>query len=113
MAVTLSEKAATELKRVMEEQKIDEGSALRVKVSGGGCSGFSYQLGFDTQYDEKNDAKYACHGVDVIVDRKSALYLDGTEIEFHDGSGDIARRGFEFKNPNATKTCGCGSSFQA
>ena len=110
MAITLTEKAATEVKKIMGDQKMDEGTLLRVGVTGGGCSGFSYALGFDQAYDENSDSKYDMHGVPVVVDKKSALYLDGTTIDFYDG---IERRGFTFDNPNAVKSCGCGSSFQA
>ena len=110
MGITLTEKAASEVKRIIEEQKLEEGTLLRVGVAGGGCSGFSYQLGFDKAFSEGEDAKYACHGIDVVVDKKSALYLDGTTVDYYDG---IEKRGFTFENPNATKSCGCGSSFQA
>ncbi|MEZ6103755.1 MAG: iron-sulfur cluster assembly accessory protein [Pirellulaceae bacterium] len=110
MSVILTEKAASEVKRIMAEQKYDEGTVLRVKVTGGGCSGFSYALGFDTEFDDTKDAKASFHGVDVVVDRKSALYLEGTTVDFY---SDIERRGFTFDNPNAVKSCGCGSSFQA
>jgi iron-sulfur cluster assembly protein len=110
MAVILSEKAATEVKKIMLEQKLEEGTLLRVGVAGGGCSGFSYSLGFDKSFDTKTDSKYDYHGVQVVVDKKSALYLDGTVIDFYDG---LEKRGFTFENPNATKTCGCGSSFSA
>lgn len=110
MAVTLTEKAAEEVKRIMADQKLEEGTVLRVGVTGGGCSGFSYALGFDKEFDERLDAKYDYHGVPVVVDKKSALYLDGTTVDFYDG---IDARGFKFDNPNAVKSCGCGSSFQA
>lgn len=110
MAVTLTEKAAAEIKRRMDDQKMDESSMLRVAVSGGGCSGFSYGLAFDTNYSEANDSKYDCHGVPVVVDKKSALYLEGTTVDFQD---DLQGYGFRFDNPMAVKTCGCGSSFQA
>jgi iron-sulfur cluster assembly protein len=110
MAVQLSEKAASEVKKIMQEQKFDESTVLRVGVAGGGCSGFSYALGFDKAFDEKADSKYDCHGVTVVVDKKSALYLDGTTVDFYEG---LDKRGFTFTNSNATKTCGCGSSFQA
>jgi iron-sulfur cluster assembly protein len=110
MGVTLSERAATEVKKIIAEQKLEPGMVLRVGVTGGGCSGFSYALGFDKEFDEKADSKFDCFGVPVVVDKKSALYLDGTTVDFHDG---IDRRGFTFDNPNATKSCGCGSSFQA
>ena len=64
----------------------------------------------DTQFDDKADSRYNFHGVDVVVDKKSALYLDGTTLDWYDG---LERRGFTFDNPNVVKTCGCGSSFQA
>lgn len=110
MAVTLSEKAASEVKRIMDEQKLEAGMVLRVGVAGGGCSGFQYSLGFDKGYDEKLDAKYDYHGVTMVVDKKSSLYLDGTTVDFYDG---LEKRGFTFENPNAVKSCGCGSSFSA
>jgi iron-sulfur cluster assembly protein len=110
MAVMLTEKAANEVKRILADQKVEPGTVLRVGVAGGGCSGFSYQLAFDKSYDEKTDSKYEYHGVPVVVDKKSALYLDGTTIDFYDG---LEARGFKFDNPNAVKSCGCGSSFQA
>lgn len=110
MGVTLTEKAAREVKRIVEDQKLDEGMVLRVGVAGGGCSGFSYALGFDKNVDAAMDTKFECHGVTMVVDKKSALYLDGTTVDFYDG---VEKRGFTFENPNAVKTCGCGSSFQA
>jgi iron-sulfur cluster assembly protein len=110
MAFTLTEKAAHEVKRIMEDQKLEEGTVLRVGVTGGGCSGFSYSLGFDKTIDEAKDSTYAQHGISVVVDKKSALYLDGATVDFYEG---VERRGFTFDNPNAVKTCGCGSSFQA
>lgn len=110
MAVTLTEKAALEVKRIIEDQKLEEGTVLRIGVTGGGCSGFSYALGFDKTVDTKVDTQYECHGVKMVVDKKSALYLDGTTVDFYDG---VEKRGFTFENPNAVKSCGCGSSFQA
>ena len=110
MSITLTERAATEVKRILDEQKYETGTFLRVGVTGGGCSGFSYALGFDKQYDEKADAKLDQHGVTVVVDKKSALYLEGTAVDFFEG---LEKRGFTFENPNAVKSCGCGSSFQA
>lgn len=110
MGVMLTERAASEVKKILQEQKLEEGTLLRVGVTGGGCSGFSYALGFDKAFDEKADSKYDHHGVSVVVDKKSALYLDGTTVDFYDG---LEKRGFTFDNPNAVKSCGCGSSFQA
>jgi iron-sulfur cluster assembly protein len=110
MSVILTEKAANEVKRIISDQKLEEGTLLRVGVAGGGCSGFSYSLGFDKNYDQKIDSKYDHHGISLIVDKKSSLYLDGTTVDFYEG---IDKRGFTFENPNAVKSCGCGSSFQA
>jgi iron-sulfur cluster assembly protein len=110
MAITLTERAAAEVKRVKEEQKVDPEMFLRIRIAAGGCSGFNYALGFDSEFDEKADSKYDCSGVDVVVDKKSSLYLDGTTVDFLDS---IERRGFAFDNPNVIRTCGCGGSFQA
>jgi len=85
MGIVLTEKAASEVKRIIADQKIEPEMVLRVGVTGGGCSGFSYALGFDKSFDEKVDAKYEYHGVPVVVDKKSALYLDGTTIDFYEG----------------------------
>lgn len=110
MVIELTERAADEVKKILTEQKLEGETVLRVGVTGGGCSGFSYSLGFATDYDATADSKSSQHGVDVVVDRKSALYLDGTKLDFKE---EIDRRGFTFENPNAVKSCGCGSSFQA
>tara|TARA_R110000751_G_scaffold60557_2_gene126341 strand:- start:3025 stop:3345 length:321 start_codon:yes stop_codon:yes gene_type:complete len=104
-AVKLTEAAAEEIKKSKEDD-----SYLRVSVNGGGCSGFEYKLTFDQEYDEGKDTLSNQHGVDIIVDKKSALYLDGTVLDYY---SDISKRGFTFTNPNAVKSCGCGSSFQA
>ena len=78
-------------------------------MRGGGCSGFEYGLTVSHEYDEEKDTLCSQHGVDVVVDKKSALYLEGTKLDYYN---DIARRGFTFDNPSAVKSCGCGSSFQ-
>lgn len=110
MSVVLTETAAAEVARTRESQKVGDDFFLRVGINAGGCSGFSYMFRFDNEFDEKADSKTNFHGIDVVVDRKSALYLEGTTIDFHEG---LDRRGFTFDNPNAKKSCGCGSSFQA
>ena len=106
--VIITEKAAGEMNRVLSDKKLPEGTVLRVGIAGGGCSGFSYSLGFDDKVDEMNDVITTQHGLRVAVDRKSAMFLEGTTVDFYDG---IERRGFTFDNPNAKKSCGCGTSF--
>ena len=110
MAVTLTERAATEVARVKHEQKLDDDMFLRIAIGAGGCSGFNYKLQFDNHFDETRDTKYDCHGVSVVVDKKSSLYLDGTTVDWYES---IEQRGFAFDNPNVVRSCGCGSSFQA
>ncbi len=109
MAITLSETAAREIKTIIDQQGLSKEVALRVGVKGGGCSGFSYVLDL-TESQPDNDEIMESNGVKIYADRKSYLYLNGTEIDFKD---EIMGRGFVFKNPNATSTCGCGSSFSA
>ena len=110
MSVKITASAAREFKKVIVEQKMPDTIALRVGVKGGGCSGFEYQLEFDNTVNEDADLLVEMHGVRVAVDKKSALFLDGTEIDFHES---LDKRGFVFNNANATKSCGCGSSFSA
>jgi iron-sulfur cluster assembly protein len=106
MTIELTETAALEAKKFLEDT---EEKYLRVGVKGGGCSGFEYSLTVGHEYDEQKDTLSNQYGVDVVVDKKSALYLEGTTLDYH---SDISKRGFKFDNPNATKSCGCGSSFQ-
>ena len=108
MGVMLSESAAKEVKKIITEQNLPEGTVLRVGVQGGGCSGFSYSLNFDTAVSEK-DRVIELHGIKIAVEKKFDPYLDGTVVDFYDG---LEKRGFVFNNPNVTKSCGCGSSFQ-
>ena len=105
--ISITERAASEVKRIVTEQKLPESTALRVGVKGGGCSGFSYTLGFDDQLSE-TDQVFDIDGVKVVCDPKSFLYLNGTQIDFED---NLMGRGFKFGNPNAAKSCGCGESF--
>lgn len=106
--VTLTEAAVEEVKRLMNVQGITEGG-LRLGVKGGGCSGLSYTINFDDKIGQY-DTVYDLDGVKVIVDAKSAIYLQGTQLDFHK---DLLGGGFRFINPNAEKTCGCGESFSA
>ncbi len=106
--VTITAKAANEMNRVLSDKNMPATTVLRIGVAGGGCSGFSYSLGFDDKCDEMNDVVSEQHGLKVAVDRKSAMFLEGTTVDFYDG---IERRGFTFDNPNSKKSCGSGSSF--
>jgi iron-sulfur cluster assembly protein len=108
MAVSLSESAAKEVKKIIADQNLPEDTVLRVGVQGGGCSGFAYSLNFDTAVSER-DRIADFFGVKLAVDKKFDPYLDGTVVDFYDG---LEKRGFVFNNPNVVKSCGCGSSFQ-
>ena len=108
MGVTLTEKAADEVKKIITDQSLPEGTVLRIGVKGGGCSGFAYDLNFDTDTSDR-DRVVEQHGVKMAVDKKFDPYLDGTVLDFYDG---LEKRGFVFENPNVVKSCGCGSSFQ-
>ena len=111
MPVMLSETAAREIKKIIDEQKLPaEQTRLRVGVKGGGCSGFSYMLDLTEEPKTDSDEEMEAHGVKILVYNKSYLYLNGGESDFKD---EVMGRGFVFKNPNATSTCGCGSSFTA
>jgi len=108
--VSLTESAAREVRNIVQQQELDGDKVrLRVGVKGGGCSGFSYLLDL-TETQKETDEVFEQHGIKIIVDPKSLLYLNGTVIDFRD---EIMGRGFVFQNPNATTTCGCGSSFSA
>ena len=111
MGISLSETAAREIKDIIKQQNLpEETTRLRVGVKGGGCSGFSYMLDLTEEPKSEMDEELEAHGVKILCDMKSYLYLNGVEIDFKD---EVMGRGFVFKNPNATSTCGCGSSFQA
>jgi iron-sulfur cluster assembly protein len=104
--ITLSEGALQELRRLMAEPGFEATQALRIGVKGGGCSGLSYMLGFDEA--EADDARFEIEGIPVLMKPAHSLYLKGMMVDFEDG---LNARGFMFKNPNASTTCGCGSSF--
>jgi iron-sulfur cluster assembly protein len=112
MGINVTEKAASEVKRIIGEQQsqggLPEKIYLRVRVVGGGCSGFQHKLDLDPQVSEKLDDVYEFHGIPVVIDKRSIMYLDGATVDFHD---DLNRRGFSITNPQAKSTCGCGSSF--
>ena len=109
MAVSLTERAAQEVKTIIAQQELGEKTSLRMAVKGGGCSGFTYTLDL-TEHVNDNDETFDCHGINVVVDPKSYLYLNGTSVDFKE---EMMGRGFVFNNPNATSSCGCGSSFSA
>lgn len=106
--ISITEKAKEQLIQLMEKDHVDTTSGfVRVGVEGGGCSGLTYQLKFDTELKE-NDKVFEDKGLKLVVDKKSFLYLVGTELDFSDG---LNGKGFQFHNPNASRTCGCGESF--
>lgn len=105
--VTLTAGAVTEVKRLISEHEgYEDGQYLRVGVKGGGCSGLTYVLGFDNKEDD--DAVYDIEGIPVIMKEAHSIYLMGIEVDFQKG---LNARGFVFNNPNASSTCGCGTSF--
>ncbi len=103
--ISLTSGATKELKRLLSEVS-GEGKYVRIGVKGGGCAGFTYVLEFDTKKD--GDTEYEINGIKIVVDPMHELYLAGTEVDFQQG---LNSRGFIYKNPNASKTCGCGESF--
>jgi iron-sulfur cluster insertion protein len=113
MPITVTEKAAGEVKRIIAEQQGQNPETpqkiyLRMRVVGGGCSGFQHKLDLDPVINEKLDEVFEMHGVPVVVDKRSLMYLGDATVDFHD---EINRRGFSITNPSAKSTCGCGSSF--
>jgi iron-sulfur cluster assembly accessory protein len=106
--VTLTANAIAELKRLMNEPGFDTAKVLRVGVKGGGCSGMTYVLGFDDK--QAGDDEFTIDGVPCVMNAAHGIYLMGMQVDWQDG---LNSRGFTFNNPNATKTCGCGTSFAA
>lgn len=105
--ITVTPRATEELKKIMAQESPDEPLALRVGVKGGGCSGLTYFLALEKE-ERPGDKVFDFDGVKVLLDSKSAIYLEGTELDFTDG---LMGTGFTFRNPKAVRTCGCGSSF--
>ena len=106
--VTLTDGAVKELIKLKDQQEIGDDFGLRVGVEGGGCAGMNYILGFDQKKD--GDSEYLIDGIRIFMNKAHGLYLAGMEIDFQNG---LDARGFTFNNPNASKTCGCGTSFSA
>lgn len=104
--VTLTPGAIREIRKIMSQDDFDNNQALRFGVKGGGCSGMTYILGFDKL--GENDLQFEIDGIPCIMNRSHGLYLHGMEIDWQDG---LNNRGFTFRNPNASATCGCGTSF--
>ena len=104
--VTLTASAKEEIRRLMTEVGFDTRQFLRIGVKGGGCSGMTYVLGFDTK--SEKDESFDIDGLSIIMEKSHGIYLMGMEVDWQ---GGLNSRGFTFNNPNASKTCGCGTSF--
>lgn len=104
--IKISDRAAKEIKQIIQENNIPSEYALRIGVKAGGCSGFTYVLIFDIV--KENDTVFESNGIKVAIDQKSLFYLEGTELDFVDS---LMGRGFVFHNPNSVRSCGCGHSF--
>ncbi|PIY12543.1 MAG: iron-sulfur cluster assembly accessory protein [Flexibacter sp. CG_4_10_14_3_um_filter_32_15] len=105
--ITITEKAATQISQLKQQENYAPDSNIRVSVQGGGCSGLMYDLAFDASIQD-SDQVFEDRGIKIVVDKKSLLYLLGTSLDFTDG---LNGKGFQFVNPNASRTCGCGESF--
>ncbi|MFO0878018.1 MAG: iron-sulfur cluster assembly accessory protein [Gemmataceae bacterium] len=113
MAIELTEKAASKVKEIISEGQANgslpkDKMYLRLRVVGGGCSGFQNKLDLDPEVKDKVDEIFEFHGVPVVIDKKSLIYLTGARVDYHD---EMHRSGFSISNPNAKSTCGCGSSY--
>jgi len=106
--VSLTDGAISQLFSIRDAENIPADHYLRVGVKGGGCSGFTYVLGFDLP--QENDETFEVNGIRVVMNKAHAIYLLGMEVDF---ASDLNNRGFTFNNPNASSTCGCGTSFSA
>lgn len=104
--VSLTERAARQVRKIISEEDLEDNLYLRVAVEGGGCSGLSYKLGLDHRTEE--DEIIESQGIEILVDPRHMMYLEGISIDYPDG---LDARGFTFDNPNASESCGCGSSF--
>ncbi|HMB40632.1 MAG TPA: iron-sulfur cluster assembly accessory protein [Balneolaceae bacterium] len=109
MSLHISDKAARRIAEIRSEKNISSDTPLRVSVVSGGCSGLTYNLEFDSdKKPDESDKQFEDHGIKLVVDMRSFLYLAGTELEYTDG---LTGQGFHFKNPNASRSCSCGESF--
>lgn len=109
MSISISERAAKRIHEIRHEKNVSSDIPLRVSVVSGGCSGLTYDLDFDSDQEiSKDDKQFEEHGVKVVVDMRSFLYLAGTNLDYTDG---LTGQGFHFHNPNAVRSCSCGESF--
>jgi iron-sulfur cluster assembly protein len=109
MSISISERAAQRIREIREQQSVSPDIPLRVSVVSGGCSGLTYDLDFDSDREiSKEDKQFEEHGIKVVVDMRSFLYLAGTNLDYTDG---LTGQGFHFHNPNAVRSCSCGESF--
>ncbi|MFO7800564.1 HesB/IscA family protein [Rhodohalobacter sp.] len=109
MSISISDRAAKRIHQIRNEQDISEDTPLRVSVVSGGCSGLTYDLDFDSKKEiTKEDKEFEAHGIKIVVDTRSFLYLAGTNLDYSDG---LQGQGFHFINPNAVRSCSCGESF--
>ena len=109
--ITISQNALNRILQIRSESNVSDTTPLRIGVVGGGCSGLTYQLDFDKEFNpnnENNDKHFEVNGIKLIVDMRSFLYLAGTQLDYTDG---LQGKGFHFNNPNASRTCSCGESF--
>jgi iron-sulfur cluster assembly protein len=106
--IAVTERAAKEFRHILKEKGLPEDTAMRLSVKGGGCAGFAYQIDLDKNPADEFDIEMRQHDLRVVVDMKSEFYMQGSVIDFNDS---LMERGFKFKNPTASGTCGCGSSF--
>ncbi|MEX0769428.1 MAG: iron-sulfur cluster assembly accessory protein [Balneolaceae bacterium] len=104
--VNLTSRAARQVRKIRENEDLEEELYLRVAVEGGGCAGLNYKLGFDFKTEE--DRLFESEGIEIVIDTNHLMYLDGIQIDYPDG---LDARGFTFDNPNASESCGCGTSF--
>ena len=106
--IVITERAAKEFRHILKEKGLPDDTAMRLSVKGGGCAGFAYQIDLERNPADEFDIEMRQHDVRVVVDMKSEFYMQGSVIDFNDS---LMERGFKFKNPSASGTCGCGSSF--
>ena len=109
MSISISERAANRIHEIRSEQSVPDATPLRVSVVSGGCSGLTYNLDFESNQDiSDSDKQFEDHGIKVVIDMRSFLYLAGTKLDYSDG---LTGQGFHFNNPNAVRSCSCGESF--